>query len=55
MAEQTVAGFALAAGHAAQAETLLRQALEMFQRMGAAESTLAVAAELDALADEQTV
>jgi Tfp pilus assembly protein PilF len=39
---------ALAAGHAAQAEVLLRQALEIFQRIGAAE-TAEVSAELDAL------
>ena len=47
MAEQTVPGFALAAGHAAQAETLLRQALEIFQRIGAAEAP-ELLAELDA-------
>jgi len=45
----------LATGHAADAEARLRQAHEMFQRMGAAESTPAVAAELDALAGEQAV
>ena len=45
-------GFALAAGHAAQAETLLRQALEIFQRMGAAEAA-GVSAELDAVTTAQ--
>jgi hypothetical protein len=38
----------LAIGHAAQAEVLLRQALEIFQRIGAAEAA-EVAAELDAM------
>jgi class 3 adenylate cyclase/tetratricopeptide (TPR) repeat protein len=41
---------ALAAGHAAGAEDMLRQALEIFQRIGTAEAT-AVSAELQALAD----
>ena len=40
---------ALAAGRAAQAESLLRQALEIFQRIGAAEAQ-ELLAELDALA-----
>jgi tetratricopeptide (TPR) repeat protein len=40
---------ALAAGDATQAGTLLRQALEIFQRIGAAEAT-DLLAELDALA-----
>jgi tetratricopeptide (TPR) repeat protein len=44
----------LAAGQAADAETKFRQAYQMFQRMGAAE-TPGVAAELDALAGEGTV
>jgi hypothetical protein len=39
---------ALAAGHATQAQVLLRQALEIFQRIGAAE-TPDLLAELDAL------
>jgi hypothetical protein len=39
---------ALAAGHATQAEALLRQALEIFQRTGAAEAP-DLLAELDAL------
>jgi Tfp pilus assembly protein PilF len=39
---------ALAAGHATQAEILLRQALEIFQRTGAAEAD-GVARELTAL------
>jgi len=52
VAEQTVPGFALAAGHAAQAETLLRPALEIFQRMGAAEAA-GVSAELDAVTAAQ--
>jgi tetratricopeptide (TPR) repeat protein len=39
---------ALAAGHATQAEALLRQALEIFQRISAAE-TADLLAELDAL------
>ncbi len=39
---------ATAAGHATQAEVLLRQALEIFQRIGAAEA-LDLAAELNAL------
>jgi hypothetical protein len=39
---------ALAAGHATQAGVLLRQALEIFQRIGAAE-TADVSAELEAL------
>jgi hypothetical protein len=40
----------MAAGRATQAEALLRQALEVFQRIGAAEAA-AVSAELDALID----
>ena len=44
---------ALAAGHATQAETLLRQALEIFQRIGAAE-TAGVSAELDAATEAQS-
>ena len=43
---------ALAAGHATQAETLLRQALEIFQRIGAAEAA-GVSAELDAATKAQ--
>ena len=39
---------ALAAGHATQAAALLRQALEIFQRIGAAEAP-DLRAELDAL------
>jgi hypothetical protein len=39
---------AIAAGHATQAEVLLRQALEIFQRLGAAE-TGDLAIELDAM------
>jgi hypothetical protein len=39
---------AMAAGHATQAEALLRQALEIFQRIGAAEAP-DLLAELDAL------
>ena len=39
---------ALAAGHATQGEALLRQALEIFQRIGAAE-TPALVTELDAV------
>ena len=38
----------MAAGHATQAEVLLRQALEIFQRIGAAEAP-DLLAELDAL------
>ena len=41
---------ALAAGHASQAEALLRQALEIFQRIGAAEAD-DVARELTALTE----
>ena len=40
---------ALAVGHATQAEALLRQALEIFQRIGSAEAP-DLLAELDALA-----
>jgi hypothetical protein len=40
----------LAAGHATQAEALLRQALEIFQQIGAAEAT-DLRGELDALTD----
>jgi tetratricopeptide (TPR) repeat protein len=43
---------ALAAGHATQAETLLRQALEIFQRIGAAEAA-GLSAELDAVTEAQ--
>jgi tetratricopeptide (TPR) repeat protein len=39
---------ALASGHAAEAEANLRQALEIFQRIGAAEAA-ELAAELDAI------
>ena len=42
----------MAAGHATQAEVLLRQALEIFQRIGAAEAA-DVPAELDALTEAQ--
>ena len=48
---RTLAGLgrcALAAGHATQAGVLLRQALEIFQRIGAAEAP-DLLAELDAL------
>jgi class 3 adenylate cyclase len=41
---------AMAAGHATQAEVLLREALEIFQRVGAAEAA-EVSAELQALSD----
>jgi len=41
---------ALAAGHADQAGDMLRQALEIFQRIGAAE-TAEVSAELQAITD----
>jgi tetratricopeptide (TPR) repeat protein len=41
---------ALAAGHATQAETLLRQALEIFRRIGAVEAA-GVSAELDAVTE----
>jgi tetratricopeptide (TPR) repeat protein len=44
----------LAAGHPAAAEARLRQAYQMFHRIGAAEAP-GVATELDALADEQAV
>ena len=43
---------ALAAGDTAKAEDRLRQALEIFQRIGAAEAT-GVSAELEALAESQ--
>jgi tetratricopeptide (TPR) repeat protein len=43
---------ALAAGHATQAEIFLRQALEIFQRIGAAEAA-GVSAELDAATQAQ--
>jgi hypothetical protein len=41
----------MAAGHATQAQTLLRQALEICQRIGAAEAS-ALLAELDALTSQ---
>jgi hypothetical protein len=41
---------ALAVGHAATAEGMLRQALEIFQRIGVAEAA-GVSAELEALTD----
>jgi hypothetical protein len=44
---------AIAAGGAAQAESLLRQALEMFHRIGAPEA-LDLLTELDALSGPQT-
>jgi tetratricopeptide (TPR) repeat protein len=44
---------ALAAGHATQGETLLRQALEIFQQIGTAEAT-GVFAELDAATKAQS-
>ena len=44
---------ALAAGHAIQAKALLRQALEIFQRIGAGESP-DLRAELDALTSPPT-
>jgi hypothetical protein len=43
----------MAAGHAAQAEALLRQALEIFQRIGAAE-VADLLAELDVFAGRPT-
>ena len=42
---------AMADGHATQAEALLRQALEIFQRIGAAEAP-ALLAELDAITSQ---
>jgi len=44
----------MADGHATQAEVLLRQALEIFQRIGAAEVPDLVA-ELDALTGSRSV
>jgi hypothetical protein len=52
---QALAGLgrcALAGDDATQAETLLRQALEIFQRIGAAEAA-SVSAELDAVTEAQ--